>query len=343
MKSIVLIASLGSLAIAKPTWSIGQKVDTKSGPVTGHASSWKPDVSEYLGIPFAQPPVGDLRFAPPKAFTGSKPIDGTKYGKNCPENIGGPADRSANATAGEDCLTLNVWTKPQTGEKAKAVMIWVYGGGFGMGKTSDILYDGARLADDNDVVLVSMNYRTNIFGFPRAPWLKEKNPALLDQRLAIEWIRDKLVLRMIILWLYADNSSIAAFGGDPKRMILFGQSAGSASVDMYSFAYAKDPIVYGLIAESGLASNPATPTVNASSGWFQASQKLGCGGEEAGEKTMPCMRTKKWEDILDSIERRGVTPNLGAGGFGPSYDGISVMPDYNKRRAEGNFAHLVSH
>lgn len=109
---------------------------------------------------------------------------------------------------------------------------------------------------------------------------------------------------------------------------------------MYSFAYAKDPIVTGFIMESGLASNPATPTANATAGWFMASQKLGCGGVEAGEATLPCMRKQKWEDIIDSIERRGVTPNLGAGGFGPTGDKVSVFLDYAKRREEGNFARL---
>jgi len=113
---------------------------------------------------------------------------------------------------------------------------------------------------------------------------------------------------------------------------MFGQSAGGGSVDMYSFAFAKDPIVYGLIAESGVASNPGGPPVNTSAG---------CGGVEAGEATLPCMRKQTWQDVLDSIERRGVTPNLAAGGFGPTLDGKVVFPDYAKRRAEGNFAKLV--
>lgn len=86
---------------------------------------------------------------------------------------------------------MNVWTKPQTGSKSKAVMIWIYGGGFNSGKSSDVLYDGSRFADEHDVVFVSINYRVNIFGFPRAPWLNEQNPGLLDQRLGIEWVRDK--------------------------------------------------------------------------------------------------------------------------------------------------------
>jgi cholinesterase len=120
-----------------------------------------------------------------------------------------------------------VWTKPQVGEKAKAVLVWIYvslvitaikkrtlifdqGGGFALGNTANPAYHGARLADDQDVVVVSMNYRLNILGFPGAPGLPDQNLGLLDQRLAVEWIRD----------------NVAAFGGDPKRITLFGESAG---------------------------------------------------------------------------------------------------------------------
>src|ERR1700760_4310120 len=124
-------------------------------------------------------------------------------------------------------------------------------------------------------------------------------------------------------------------------MILFGQSAGGGSVDMYTFAWAKDPIVYGFIGESGVASNPTGPPVNTSAGWWISSKKIGCGGIEAGEATLACMRNQTWQDVLDSIERRGVTPNLSAGGFGPTKDDKIVFPDYAKRRAEGNFAKLV--
>lgn len=125
-------------------------------------------------------------------------------------------------------------------------------------------------------------------------------------------------------------------------MIMFGQSAGGASVDMYSFAYPKDPIVYGLISESGTASNPTGPPTNSSAGWWEASRTLGCGGIEAGEATLTCMRTKTWQEITDAgVPRRGVTANI-TGGFGPTLDNKGVFPDYIKRRSEGNFAKIVN-
>lgn len=101
--------------------SIGQLVSTTSGSVVGHAADWKPEVSEYLGIPYAEPPVGGLRFAVPKPFQGNATIDATKFGLACPENVGGAA--ATMADVGDACLSLNVWTKPQSGDKAKAVMV----------------------------------------------------------------------------------------------------------------------------------------------------------------------------------------------------------------------------
>jgi cholinesterase len=170
--------SLTTLAAARPkapaAFSVGQGVTTTSGTVEGHASSWQPEVSEYLGIPYAQPPLGPLRFAAPKAFNGTAPITAAKFSPDCPANVAAAEGSKityssvAATIAGilgqagdefsEDCLTINVWTKPQTGEKAKAVMIWIYGGGFNTGNSQSPAYNGARLANDEDVVVVSMKY-----------------------------------------------------------------------------------------------------------------------------------------------------------------------------------------
>jgi cholinesterase len=189
MHTFVALTALAGV-VAGQSWSIGQQVQTTSGSVTGHASDWKPEVSEYLGIPYAEPPVGNLRFAAPKPLKSNKTISATKFGLGCPENIGGKA--ATMQGVGEDCLTLNVWTKPQEGSKTKAVMIWIYGGGFGSGKSSTPTYNGARLADEHDVVVVSVNYRVNAFGFPRAFFPgADLNPGLLDQRVGVEWARDK--------------------------------------------------------------------------------------------------------------------------------------------------------
>jgi len=126
-------------------WDIGQEVLTSSGRIKGIASDWKPEVSSYLGIPYAIPPVGELRWTKPQAYQSNATFEANKFSPDCPANvINGTGSKisyeSVAATVlsilgqagdyfSEDCLTLNVWTKPQQGEVKKAVMIWIYGGG----------------------------------------------------------------------------------------------------------------------------------------------------------------------------------------------------------------------
>jgi cholinesterase len=320
-------------------WTVGRDATTSSGIIKGHGSQWQPGVSEYLGIPYAQSPVGNLRWAAPKQFHSNGTLVAANYSASCPGNIVrrnttvnyDSFKQTLLGTVGqfgdlwsEDCLTLNIWTKPQVGEKSKAVLIWIYGGGFGSGNTNTPILNGARLANEEDVVIVSLNYRLNIFGFPRATFLPDMNLGLLDQRLAVEWVRD----------------NIAAFGGDPKRITLFGQSAGGASVDYYTYAWTKDPIAIGFIPQSGSASPISLGSTNISAAWYTASQNLGCGGIEKGADTLACMRGKKWEDVYDAIEKRGVTPPVN--GFSPTADNKVVFGDIAKRRREGNFIKAVS-
>jgi para-nitrobenzyl esterase len=168
------------------------------------------DVAVFRGIPFAQPPVGDLRFAAP---TPPRPWDGVRHALAF-----GPPPPQANAfgmnrlVGGEDWLTLNVWS-PEFGRDAGLpVMVWIHGGAYAIGTSGLPEYDGTRLARDG-VVVVTFNYRVGVEGFAQiedAP----ANRGLLDQIAALEWVRD----------------NIRAFGGDPGRVTVFGQSAGGGSV-----------------------------------------------------------------------------------------------------------------
>ena len=245
MKSLVILllsfsCSLPVLSTSSydATWTsnatIGMAVNTTSGSIVGHANDRYATVSEYLAIPFAQPPVNDLRFARPQTFNGSQQIIASNQPPSCPQapatvnasqpqnwqNIQSTKAAFANHTS-EDCLYLGVWTKyPFLGASLKPVMIFIYGGGFHSGGAADTSEQGAIFAEQQDVVLVNFNYRLGIFGFSGAPGLTQ-NVGLLDQRLAVEWVRD----------------NIAGFGGDPNRITIFGHSAGGASTDYYNYAW----------------------------------------------------------------------------------------------------------
>lgn len=197
----VALAALPASAIA----SVGAAVDTSSGRIIGHSAPNATEVSEYLGIPFAKKPTGKLRFAPPVAYHSSRTFNASHYAADCvcvgtplapglaPRLVNLLGDLAqANDTVSEDCLFLNVWTKPQTGSRRKPVLLWIYGGGFNFGGTDVRAYSGQYFAETEDVVVVSVNYRTNIFGFSGAPNITQ-NVGLLDQRMGVEWVRDNIV------------------------------------------------------------------------------------------------------------------------------------------------------
>ena len=202
----------GQFALADMT----TQVETLNGAIVG-AYADDGAVRVYKGIPYAAPPVGDLRWrapAPHRKWQGVR--EARAFGTPCwqPHITGiysrGPVARS------EDCLYLNVWTAAEPGEHLP-VMVWIHGGGFEIGHGHLEWYEGSDTAKDG-LVLVSMNYRLGPFGFFAHPWLQGEgangNQGLLDQVAALEWVQD----------------NIAAFGGDPDNVTIFGESAGSASV-----------------------------------------------------------------------------------------------------------------
>ncbi|KAI1614311.1 putative carboxylesterase [Exophiala viscosa] len=338
------IALLWSTALAAATGL----VQTTSGKIQGHSAPGVSGVTEYLGIPYAKPPTGDLRWAPPQVYNSSSLIQASKFGNTCPAQTGIGSASSLEAAAkalnvnlttqgaevitsllgqtdvtySEDCLTLNIWTKPGSGDKAKAVLFWIYGGGYTTGTTDNTGYNGKYIADQEDVIIVSANYRLNIFGFPGGPNLTQ-NLGLLDQRLAIEWVR----------------ANIAAFGGDPSRITLFGQSAGGSSVDYYSYAWTKDPIVAGLIPESGTVLTPSSQASasSAAESWYNVTGTVGCGDASTDSTTLlSCMRSKSWETIQAAIVTGSGLSSV-TGSFGPTIDEQVVFSDYVTRTLAGNF------
>ncbi|KAJ6441440.1 carboxylesterase [Purpureocillium lavendulum] len=210
----------------------------------------------------------------------------------------------------EDCLTLNIWTKPQAGERRKAVLVWVHGGSFVVGSSALPVYNGQFFADQEDVVLVSINYRLSIFGYPGNP-LGAQNLGLLDQRLALEWVRD----------------NIANFGGDPTRITLFGQSAGGVSADDHTYAWARNPIVHGVIAQSGTSTGIGTRTKSQAAGlWFKAASALGCGDQRSPAwRVQECMLRKPAADIAKATVATVNSPIKMP--YCPTMDNIVVFED----------------
>jgi para-nitrobenzyl esterase len=229
-----------ALAVARPLSAAdSETVGTEAGQVQGALSS-DGKVHAFKGIPFAAPPVGDLRWKAPQpvaAWTGVRPA--TEFGARCMQARVYNDMIFRDQGPSEDCLYLNVWTPSTTGRLP--VMVWIYGGGFAAGAASEPRQDGEKLAEKG-VVVVSMNYRLGVFGFFSHPELTKEsghnasgNYGLLDQLAALQWV----------------HKNIAAFGGDPGKVTIFGESAGSFSVS----ALMATPLAKGLfqraIGESG--------------------------------------------------------------------------------------------
>ncbi|KAJ5083463.1 Carboxylesterase type B [Penicillium angulare] len=310
--------------------SSGPSVKTTSGVILGHPGPQYPNITEYLGIPYASPPIGQLRFSAPKPMTTNCPAEGG----DLPPYPGATPQAakilhallSRYGTQGEDCLHLNIWAKPDP-SKPKPVLIWIHGGRFVVTSAETPYYDGQTLASEHDVIVVTINYRLNIFGFSGAPGLTQ-NVGILDQRMALEWVHE----------------NVAAFGGDPDRIVIFGSSAGGTSVDLYSYAWADNPIVSGLISHSGTALSylPSTPE-QAADAFFQASKMLGCGDETSNpEEAVQCMREQPFEALFNASNNVPLTPTVTIPEpvFHAVVDDVVVFSDYEKRSAEGKFARL---
>ena len=203
----ILIASAAPRATADtapPGCDAGTTVGTVSGPVCGINSD---GVTQWLGIPYAAPPVGQLRWQPPQAPTPwTDPLPAVQYSAGCP-GAGVP-------TTSEDCLYLNVIAPPNPSGQHLPVMVWIHGGGFQFGASSE--FSGANIASSGHVVFVSMNYRLGLLGFlaTKALGAHAGDYGLQDQQAAMRWVQN----------------NISSFGGDPNDVTIFGESAGGSSV-----------------------------------------------------------------------------------------------------------------
>ena len=266
------------------------------------------DVRHFLGLPYAAPPVGDLRFrAPQPAEPWAGVREAIEPGSQCPQTLS-PAGPSND----EDCLFANVWTP--TGAHDLPVMVWIHGGAFLFGSGSDKFYDATLLAD-RGVVVVTLNYRLGAFGFLAHPALRTDDPAfptsgnygLEDQRAALEWVQ----------------RNIAAFGGDPTRVTLFGESAGGYSTCVQYLSKRSHGLFEAAISESGLcgATLLEVPRATAEAQGVALGTALGCPGTDAA--AIACLRGKSVAEVMAATALPSATDQLPGG---PAYQ-PEVLPN----------------
>ncbi|MDV6331222.1 carboxylesterase family protein [Asticcacaulis sp. 201] len=274
-------------ALAGLTWLAAQPslAETSTAPVKVSGGQIAGIVSDglevYLGVPFAAPPVGRLRWRPPQPvipWTGIKPTQ--SFSPACAPN----ADWLPNAKS-EDCLYLNVWA-PE-GATHFPVIVWIHGGGYYGGTAGQSLFDGARLAQ-HGVIVVSMNYRLGIFGFFSHPELSAESPTktsgnqgIEDQIAALKWVKE----------------NITAFGGDPKRVTIMGESAGGESVAILMASPQARGLFQRAIAESGNDALPIDPSENAQFDRNTAEHKGEAFAHAVGAAHLADLRATSGEDL----------------------------------------------
>jgi para-nitrobenzyl esterase len=298
----------------------GPIIETSSGRLTGDEQG---DLLVFRSIPFAKPPVGSLRFRPPEPpepWTGIR--DATTFGPGAPQGAN-PFEMLLTVLVpetGEDCLYLNVFTPGTSGTSGKRpVMVWIHGGGNVVGAGSQRLYDGIELVRRGDVVIVTLNYRLGIFGFLHGRSVAGENfpasgnEALLDQVAALQWVQRE----------------IAAFGGDPDNVTVFGQSAGCMDIAaLMGMPSARGLFHKAVLQSSGTASH-SLPLEAAARVFAAILAAAGLTPATAGQ-----LREFSGEALLDLQTRVGMV----TGGFFPVIDGEALPRSTYEAIADGETA-----
>ncbi|KAF2018790.1 alpha/beta-hydrolase [Aaosphaeria arxii CBS 175.79] len=307
-------------------------VQIANGVVHGTSDKVTPSVRQFLSIPYAQPPLGNLRFAPPLKAKPFGSLDAKAFGPACLQttNSSYPVDEfNIKGRFAEDCLSLSIWTPFGKSKPDKLpVFIFVHGGGFNSGGQNTPYQIPAQWVErTKGHVVVTINYRLTLLGFAVSSALDEINVGLLDQRLAIEWVRD----------------NIAEFGGDPSHIVLWGQSAGAISVAYYPYSYPDDPIVSALITDSGTeGSLPIKPKPKAGEedkDFKTAAKYFGCADSLTPTARLECVRNvpedkvSKWLDVTLADSSQLTYPR-------PTVDDKIIFADYADLTKKGRVAKI---
>jgi para-nitrobenzyl esterase len=313
--AIFLALTLTAVALAQ------DRVKIANGTLEG-VSDKGAGARSFKGIPFAEPPAGDLRWKPPqpvKNWEGARKAD--KFGPRCMQlPIYGDMNFRSNGMS-EDCLYLNVWTPAKSDKEKLPVLVYFFGGGFMAGDGSEGRYDGESMAKKG-IVAITVNYRLGVFGFFAHPELTKESPhhasgnyALLDQHAALEWVRQ----------------NVAAFGGDPKRVTIAGESAGSVSVSAQMASPLSKDLIAGAIGESGsiLRALSAVPLAEGE----QAGVKFAAGLGKGDAPSLAELRAMTAEQLLEATAKPGLPR------FIPTVDGYFFPKSPFEIYAAGEQAH----
>ena len=331
-RTAMMLASIAALALSAPAAAQDSAeppaatpvVETEAGKVQGLEQG---GIDAFLGVRYAAPPLGDLRFQPPakpEAWEGV--ADATGYGAPCMQLYSASGPNESEMTRriqaifptsteakmdNEDCLFLNVWTPAAGDGKKRPVMVWFHGGGYAYGSGNWPAYNGRNLAEKGDVVVVTVNHRLNAFGYLN---LAEKfgedfaasgNVGNLDLVRSLEWVRD----------------NIAGFGGDPDNVTIMGESGGGSKVSHLMAMPAADGLFDKAVIQSGPGVFSGKPA--------EAADYAGKILEAAGVETLDDLRTIRSDQIVEAV--RKATPADSAMGrgpqFGPIADGTIIPRD----------------
>ncbi|KAK7966690.1 Alpha/Beta hydrolase protein [Apiospora aurea] len=329
----------------------GLTVTTITGKYTGVQSTKYNGVREFRSIPYAKAPVGDLRWRPPVALRPStKHRYSNRFPPSCSQyltstltlwntNISdfsiATAGQSHHAgqfaqTSSEDCLKLAVWT-PRNASRGDGlpVALFVPGGSFVTGGVEVPYQDPAGFVNRTQKhIVVTANWRVNLFGFPNAAGLEHQNLGILDVRMALEWV-------------YAN---IGAFGGDPRRIVLWGHSAGGVAADVLDFAYDDEPLVAGFFLHSGAAVREFAHGDDALQSNFSfVARHVGCGGgddDHAAAAELECMRQVPAALLSHFVGAYGDNKTKPGLRFRPTVDGRLIFRNYTARGLAGRISRV---
>src|SRR5215469_13326068 len=301
----------GSTVVTTTDQSI---VVTERGPVQGLVTgTWR----KFLGIPYAAAPLGKLRWRPPKDHVRwSAPLDATRFGNHCPQ----VASPFGKASVTEDCLFLNIFTPNDEGNEGNdsrryPVMVWVHGGALTAGESDD--YIPTKLVQQGHLIVVTINYRLGALGFLAHPALTAESPdnisgnyGIIDQQFALKWVQ----------------RNIAAFGGNPHNVTIFGESAGGLGVFSQLASPRAEGLFHRAIVESGAYGLTLPTLADEESHGETFAGNVGC-----NDQTARCLRSKSVEKII---------ANWGLFDSNPNVDGKILPQSLDTAFAAGQFSHV---